>query len=353
MKNYTSIILFLLLCIFCQGSYAQDEKKTDPDQKVTPLFSGETAVPVKLDFSIKEIKKQTNDSTYVETIMGYAASDGTWSDINTKLRVRGYFRLSRCTFPPIKLKFKKEDRKNTLFEGNKELKLVLQCNTKKGAEDYIIKEYMAYKLYELVSDYHYKTRLADVSLSDTKDAKGKNYEINGFFIEDIKKVAKRFDGEVMKRSIHPMAQDPMESVHNSFFQYMIGNTDFSTYAQHNEKLIYVNKNIIPLPYDFDMSGLVNASYAAVSEKIEESSNISSVRDRLYRGFKRDAEIIAQVRQEFLDNQNKMMEVIDGLEPLFMDPKNFSEARKYIVEFFEVMSDDKLFHKEITRNLRTN
>ena len=306
-----------------------------------------------MDFSIKEVKKQTNDSTYIETIMGYASSDGTWSDIETKLRVRGYFRLNRCTFPPIKLKLKKSDRKNTLFEGNKELKLVLQCNTKKGAEDYIIKEYMAYKLYELVSDYHYKTRLADVSLSDTKDAKGKNYEINGFFIEDIKKVAKRFDGEVVKRSIHPMAQDPLESVHNSFFQYMIGNTDFSTYAQHNEKLIYVNKNIVPLPYDFDMSGLVNASYAAVSEKIEEASNISSVTDRVYRGFKRDTEIIAQVRQEFLDNQNKMMEVIDSLEPIFKYPKNFSEAKKYIIKFFEVLSDDKLFHKEITRNLRTN
>ncbi len=353
MKKYNSLFLFLFLSILFLDSYAQEEKKTDQDQKVTPLFSSDKAVPIKLDFSIKEVKKQTNDSTYIETIMGYASSDGTWSDIETKLRVRGYFRLNRCTFPPIKLKLKKSDRKNTLFEGNKELKLVLQCNTKKGAEDYIIKEYMAYKLYELVSDYHYKTRLADVSLSDTKDAKGKNYEINGFFIEDIKKVAKRFDGEVVKRSIHPMAQDPLESVHNSFFQYMIGNTDFSTYAQHNEKLIYVNKNIIPLPYDFDMSGLVNASYAAVSEKIEEASNISSVTDRVYRGFKRDTEIIAQVRQEFLDNQNKMMEVIDSLEPLFKDPKNFSEAKKYIIKFFEVLSDDKLFHKEITRNLRTN
>ncbi len=45
---------------------------------------------------------------------------------------------------------------------------------------------------------------------------------------------------------------------------MIGNTDYSSAYRHNEKLLFVDGNIMPIPYDFDMSGLVDASYAVVS-----------------------------------------------------------------------------------------
>ena len=70
------------------------------------------------------------------------------------------------------------------------------------------------------------------------------------------------------------------------FQFMIGNTDFSVAYQHNGKLLYANKNH-PLPYDFDLCGLVDASYAIVNSRL----GIKSVKDRKYRGFKRDESIV--------------------------------------------------------------
>lgn len=348
--TYFSLFIFLL---FSHEFYAQNNVETPTLKPPAELFRTDQTLPIKLSFSIKELKKLTNDSTYINTSLGYLDQDGSQNDIQVELRVRGYFRLKNCYFPPLKVKIKKSESKGTLFEGNKELKLVIQCSDKKGTNDYIIKEYLAYRLYELISTYHYDTRLVKVSLVETKGSQEKNFELMGFFIEDTKKVAKRNGGDVMKRNVHPMAQDPMESVHNAFFQYMIGNTDFSTYARHNEKLLFVDKKIVPLPYDFDMSGLVNANYASISAAGDNPLPISSVRERYYRGFKRDPKIIAQVRQEFINKKFQVIEVIDSLEPLFENPKEFSYAKTYLMDFYKVMENDGLYKNEITNRLRTN
>lgn len=352
MKYQIACIFLFCFCLISNSSYAQEQEQSSEPKPATILFRSQKTLPLKLSFSNKEIKKKTNDSTYINTTVSYANEDGEWKELEVELRVRGLFRLNNCYFPPLKMKIKKSQRQGTIFKGNKKLKLVVQCSPKKGTNDYIIKEYMAYKLYELISDYHYNVRLADIAFTEIKKSENKDFEFMGFIIEDTKKVAERFDGNVMKRQVHPMAMDALESVHNSFFQYMIGNTDFSTYVQHNEKLLYVDKKIVPLPYDFDMSGLVDASYATISEANEEPLPISSVKERLYRGFKRDPNVIAQVRQEFLDKKDKTMALIDSLEPLFENPKQFSTAKNYILKFYEVMEDDKLYRQEIIGKLRT-
>lgn len=352
MKHLLSFFLLFPFLFLNEQIFAQNETEIPENKPPSKLFRSNEVLPIKLSFSIKEIKKLTNDSTYINTSLGYLDIDGSQKEIEAQLRVRGYFRLNNCYFPPLKVKLKKSERKGTLFAGNKQLKLVVQCSAKKGTNDYVIKEYLAYRLYEIISKYHYKTRLVNVSLTEIKGSQEKHFEFMGFFIEDTKKVADRDGGDVMKRNVHPMAMDPTESVHNAFFQYMIGNTDFSTYAQHNEKLLFVDKKIVPLPYDFDMSGLVDASYATISEANEEPLPISSVKERLYRGFKRDHNIITQVRQEFLDKKEETMALVDSLEPLFENPKEFSTAKDYLLDFYEVLEDDKLYREEIINRLRT-
>ena len=67
---------------------------------------------------------------------------------------------------------------------------------------------------------------------------------------------------------------------------MIGNTDYSSAYQHNEKLMFVDgMNAIPVPYDFDMSGLVDTNYAVVSQVQGENCRLTDVARRLYRGFR--------------------------------------------------------------------
>ncbi|MDZ7647657.1 MAG: hypothetical protein U5K54_11040 [Cytophagales bacterium] len=85
---------------------------------------------------------------------------------------------------------------------------------------------------------------------------------------------------MVEQDIHPLTLSDTTVVLFDFFQYLIANTDWSAAQQHNVKIIQTANKKIPLTYDFDMAGLVNAPYATVSETL----TISSVQERLYRGL---------------------------------------------------------------------
>jgi hypothetical protein len=337
-------LLFVFLILIGNTAIAQ---KSD----VTPLFQSTTPVEVKLGFSIKDVKKITNDTIYTPTMLSYKNDQGTWDSLNVDLRARGEFRRKNCFFPPIRLKMKKKDTEGTLFTGNKNLKLVVPCQTAKTASDLILKEYLAYKLYEPVTPYVFNTRLVNLTLTDKSGKQPKSYDLKGIFIEDDGLVAKRFDAKMIKDvQLHPMRMKDTASTIHDFFEFMISNTDWSSLAQHNIKVMQLkNKDYIPLTYDFDMSGLVNAPYAQVSELLE----ISSVQQRIYRGFCRTEGLFDYVRKEYLNHEAEMMKVFDAKEIADMNPKDLAGAKKYIGEFFTILKNDKSYKENILSKCRTN
>jgi len=349
-KQIICILLFFHFCI-ASHIYAQENNKLEDIVKVSKLFRSQKILPIKLSYSNKSVKRNTNDSTYIKSSLKYKKENGEWKVIDIELRARGNFRRKNCYFAPIKIKIKKEASKGTLFKGNKKLKLVLPCLLQKDKNDNVIKEYIAYKLYELISPYHFKTRLVDITLTEPKGKKIKTHSIKGVFIEDDKKVAKRYYGKIVKRSIDSRAQDDLTSVQNAFFQFMIGNTDFSATKQHNAKLLYIDKKIYPIPYDFDMCGLVNASYATVSQTQNNAIKITSVTQRQYRGFQRDSKLIEQVRQEFLSNKNKMLDIVDSFKSSFENQEEWDNCKFFILDFFRILANDKKFNDEILNTLR--
>lgn len=342
------IICFLLIsliglpCTF----FAQNLTESDSD-----LFDEQDLLSLKFKYSNKELKKETNDSTYIASELSYQNVDGSWSSLNIDLRARGNFRRNNCYFVPIKISIKKKDYKDTKFDGHKKLKMVVPCLLQKDGSDNVLKEYLAYKFYEIMSPYHFRTRLVDLELTEPRGNKEKVHNVKAFLIEDDKKIEKKFDGKVVERSIHPLAQDQLNSIRCEFFHFMIGNTDFSNLEQHNATLLYVDKDIYPIPYDFDMSGLVNASYSVVSQTISNQSNIRSVTQRMYRGFKRDLALIEQVRQEYLIKRPEIIQIIDNLKPHFENESEFEGAKSFIQDFFNILMNDKEFKTEILDHLR--
>ena len=342
MKNQ---LLLLFLLVFSL-SWAQSGVEQAAVWDGGLMFSTDEPLEIKMTYSIKELKKQTNDSVYMPTTISYLDQDGNWVALETRIRTRGNFRLANCYFPPVKIKLKKKVAKGTVFEGNRSLKMVFPCLRQNDKDDNVIKELMAYKIYQGVSPYHFKTRLLNIELTELRGGDEGIHQVKGFFIEDVDEMAERYGGKELERSIHPLEQDNICSARNDFFQYMIGNTDFSIAYQHNEKLIFVDKKIIPVPYDFDMSGLVNASYSRVSVIGDEELPISSVTDRMYRGFKRTKECYQEIRQSFIDHQPTVMNVCGDYEGLFRNQKEYSAAVKYLQGFFEVLQDDDLYNKKI-------
>lgn len=340
------ILQFSIILLSANNAFAQYLMKSDSLYKVSKLFQSNTILSLKLSYSKKMIKYYTNDSTYISSNLSYQEANGSWRTLRLDLRGRGNFRRKNCDNVPLKLKIDSLVSKSTLFEGNKKLKLVLPCFNYSGYNDYILKEYLAYKLYELLAPYHFKTRLVSIDYEEIGKKRAKPRKLLGFLIEDIKNVANRFDGNVYKRLMKPQTQDPITSVQNSLFQYMIGNTDFSTTFQHNQKQLWANQKIRPVPYDFDMSGFVNSDYAVVSKVSKKTLPISHVTERYYRGFRRDAIIFETVKARFIDNKRKIFKLLEDHKDFFERKMEFVKAKDFINSFYKIIENDNEFRREV-------
>ncbi len=335
------LLLLCLLGLMWSNLVAQNPQ-------VTSLFQTEKPIDIKLRLSIKDIKKNTNDSVFMASMLYYKNETGRYDSIKIDIRVRGDYRLKTCYFPPLRIKVDKAASKGTPFEGNKSLKLVVPCQTAESKNFFLYKEYLCYQMYEKVTPYYFNTRLANIEFVET-GKKAKNFQLAGFFIEDDDLVAKRHKGIISdSHKVHPMFLQDTSALRYEFFQYLVANTDWSTTFQHNTKLLVREpKQNIPLAYDFDLAGFVNPPYAVVDQTL----GIEKVTDRLFRGFCRSPQMTQLVRAEFLSKQADLMAVADQNSSLF-EPKQLEAMKKYINEFFVTLKDDKRFKEKVLDKCRT-
>ncbi len=345
-------IYFLFCYITWFSGYTQHIEKKGNSQQASPLFKDEKPLKIHLTYSKEHIFSYANDSSYIKSDLSYQKEDGMMASIETEVRARGNYRRSNCYYLPLWIKINKEASQGSIFQDDKKLKLVLPCLNSSRSNDDVLKEFLAYKIYELISPYHFDTKLLSIQLTEEKKGKNIDHDLMGIFIQDDKKTASIHQGNLIKRHIHPNNQDPLSSARNAMFQYMIGNTDYSIAYQHNEKLFFIDDKIVPIPYDFDMSGLVNASYAVVSAINNKPLPISKVTDRLYRGFDRDDEIIQEVRNEFLNHEIDIYNLMDQYKSYFKYPKEFTECKSYVESFYKIIKDDKKFENKILKTQRT-
>lgn len=318
-----------------------------------PLFLMEEPLELKFQFSGKELRRETNDSTYLKSTLWYKSGTAGWDTLQVKIRARGIFRRSQCYFTPIRIKFKKRRVKETLFADIKKTKVVLPCQLERGNDDLVVKEYLAYKLYEVLTPYHLKTKPVRITYIEEKGKRTREHQLTGFLIEDMDNLEDRTGGKEVKRPVHPRQQDAYHSVLQAFFQFMIGNTDYSTSKLHNEKLLYTDEKILPVPYDFDMSGLVNAPYATVSNTQRLPREIGSVTERAYKGYDRGADLREQVRTYFLEKETELLAVAENLQEDFEDPREYRGALDFLESFFEILRDDQQFERYFIKFLRSD
>lgn len=320
--------------------------------QASPLFADQTPLKIKLKVSLKDVRKETNDTTYMDGILHYETAGNVWDSIQVSLRTRGDFRLKNCFFPPLRVKIKKKDAKGTLFEGNKSLKLVVPCKKSKDNNGLIVREYMCYKVYELLTPYTFSTRLVDLDFTDQGGKKDSEYQLTGFFIEDDDVVADRFDAKVMENlNLHPKALHDTTAVRHDLFQYFIANIDWSTTFLHNAKIIQTKDPFrnIPLTYDFDQSGFVNASYATLNPEFD----MVSVTDRVYRGFCRaNNGVVEYVRNQFIGLEGDIDNILNQYKTDMTD-KEFAQLQRFVGDFFKIMKNDNLFKSEVLDKCRTN
>lgn len=317
-------------------------------QKQEALFSSVSPLDIKLSFSIKEVAKSKKDSIYLPNQLYFRKASGEFDSIKIALKSRGNFRLQECYFPPLWVKTFIRGDKNNLFSGNRKLKLVLPCRTGSLYNTLILREYLCYKMYEHISPYAFKTRLVNIDFTEIRNRHPKQFDLKGILVEDLDHTAKRFKAEGREElKLAPLSLQDTGSVRFSLFQYMISNTDLSTAYQHNTKLMQLqNGSFISVPYDFDMSGIVNAPYAVVSTVNGVQLDVQSVRDRIYRGWCRSPEVTEFVRQEFIAKKALILAEVDHLNEQLTE-REIQDIKDYLEDFFRIIGSDELFKKNIT------
>ncbi|MGC3947315.1 MAG: hypothetical protein QM762_22835 [Chryseolinea sp.] len=316
-------------------------------QQPSLLFQDKKPLDISFAAPLTQLKHEDEDSVYFASVLSYKRSDGKTDSIHIGLRARGNFRRKHCSLPPLRIKIQKEDRKD-LFAGVKSLKLVMPCQNNSGANDLILREYLCYQLYEPITPYVLQTRLVNVTLIETS-GKREVLKLVGFLIEDDDEAAKRHQSKVVNTNkVNPFMLQDTCAVRFDLFQYMIGNTDFSTAYFHNTKVFRTKKNVlIPVAYDFDMSGVVAAPYATVDPAL----GIESVRQRVYRGFCRGSGVAESVRREYVALEPAILGIVDKHRDLFSE-KEISGMKRYLKEFFDTMKNDNLYKQRIAQACRT-
>lgn len=320
-------------------------------QEVAPslLFASNDPLEMKLAYSFRTVSKNKIDSLYYPTLLYYRSGDEYWDSIKIDLQARGNFRRKNCFYSPLRIEIKKKDSKGTIFEGHKNLKMVLPCEISKNNNILVLKEYLCYQLFQAVTPFSYKARLVDINLKNLGDKQERSYDVKAFFIENNGSLAERNGGKMMKRvNTNPLLIQDTAATRMEFFQYMISNTDWSMITQHNVRIIQIPFNeLIPVPYDFDMSGFVDAPYSQVSSILP----ITTVRDRLYRGFCRDEALMEYVRKEYILKEAEIMAVFDSIE-IQLNTRELTGLKQSIEEFFKILKDDRKYKNNILQFCRT-
>ena len=358
-QRFTSALAVVVVCAASQISFAQKAAPAAPPKKnpyvklsepwpepdvllarrteaeKRPLFEKTDPLAFTLTADFKTINKDRRPESTARYpgIISVTDERGREQTIKVKLSPRGHFRrmARNCSFVPLRVELSEAEVAGTVFAGQTTLKLGTHCQDDKAYEQYTLREYLTYPLFNLVTPRSFRARLARGTYVDEKSQKPMTTRY-AIFIEYENDVARRMGGRIVELPRTEFKDFHAETLNTMMlFEYMIGNTDFSLYANHNVRFVQEpSRTLFPVPYDFDLSGLVHAPYAIPDRRF----GIRSVLDRLYRGPCRTVDQVEAAATAFRSKKDDMITLTEAINE--MDSSSRSEMKSYLEEFFRVI-----------------
>ena len=323
----------VLSVAICLSPISPATAKTRTSQ---PLF--EQDAPLEMEFEM-DFAKVCHDPTSggcedLPAKIQYIDDRGFPIILDVKLRTRGRWRrdTSNCDLPALFVYFDATQVEGTLFENQTMLPFTTHCKSyNRVYHRYTMLEYLAYRYYNLLTDNSLRARLTYTKFRDSGGSfRSRRY---GFFTEHFQRAASRMGAEFIEREDQdPREIDPMELATLSTFQFMIGNLDWSVLKSHNIALFRrEDGTIIPLPFDFDYSGLVNAEYAVPPKAL----HLYSIRVRKYRGFCRSELNWEELFGKFFAIRTPVMQLINDMPA---KPNKFHSTRVILKSSYQALPE---------------
>ena len=315
-----------------------------------PLFQDNETLHVTITAPLTTLVRERPKDDYLPGVFQYTETDGTTVKFDLQIRTRGHFRHKNCDYPPLSLNLKKSQTDGTLFDKQDKLKLVIHCDYSERYEQVVLREYLAYRILNAITNMSFRVRLLRVTYVNT-EKRGDGQVRYAFLIEHKNRLAERYDLkdlELERTTVAAIQADRLNLT--SVFEFLIGNTDFSPIAGppgneccHNYVLF--GNDIDPLtavPYDFDQSGFVDAPYAVPNENFR----IRNVRQRLYRGRCVNNEHVAASLRRFRDRRNSIYALV--AEQVGLQSRVRKNLVRYIDDFYDLIDDPKDVERRIIK-----
>jgi len=326
----------LLLSLFCPVLlYSQNEPEAvefgDTINTHVDIFEGEDPLEMTLTFDLKKYQREKDKEEYMPVELLLHVNDTFEVAKSVRIKSRGQFRKSHCNFPPFWLNIRKANVVNIHLQEVVRMKVVTHCKASISYEDYVLTEYLAYQIYNILSPFSFRVRLIRMKYVDT-GRKNKVTEGWAFMIEPEEMMAERKGGSVVKSDQLGMVHCRQhEILLVSLFEYMIGNADYSVAGRHNIKLLgmpgFGSQGYTPVPYDFDYSGIVNAYYAVPGENL----NITKVTQRYFLGPCADEQAYQETIQYLEEHREEILDLVHN--NTYLDEKAKNRVIAYIEAYY--------------------
>jgi len=337
--RFVAVVMYVFM-----NTVALAEQSEAPD----PLFQDDAVLEVTLEAPLTTLVRKRPKDEYLPGVFRFAKSDGSTVDLDLEIRTRGHSRHDTCDYPPLSLNFKKSQTKETLFDKQNKLKLVVHCKFFDRFEQMVLREYLAYRILNAVTEESFRVRLLRVTYNNTEKSK-KGQVRYAFLIEHKNRLAERYDLkdlELERTSVSAIRAGQLNLT--SVFEFLIGNTDFSPIAGapdneccHNYVLFgKADSPVLAIPYDFDQSGFVDAPYAIPNPNF----NIRTVRQRHYRGRCVNNVHVAASLQKFRDARAVIYALVNEQQGL--EPRTRERLVDYIDDFYELIDNPEAVEKKI-------
>jgi hypothetical protein len=343
---------FLCYALLATGALLAQPPNTQEPVKLVPapvFFESQNPIEVTLTANIGKLRgDKEGNPPWRSATLSYKGSDGSNVTVPLRARTRGIWRLKECEFPPLRLNFTGSTSKGSIFNKLDKPKLVSYCQDRDGYEQYILQEFQLYRIYHVLTPVSHNARLLKFTYADSGDGKVRARRY-GFLIEEPNAMAARLGGKILEQKGAVGGDlEPYQNALMGVFQYMIGNTDFSVNGLHNIELFFTaDGNVMPVAYDFDFAGAVNARYAAPDQKL----NIQNVRQRVFRGYCNDADSYAKVFALFKEKRPEIYALYTDEIGKLMDQGTVKETLRYFDEFYETINDPRAARRSIIQSCR--
>lgn len=308
------------------------------------LFEIEEPLNLTLKFSVKELQKTKWKETYLPGEMTCHVNENFHVTHNVRIKARGEIRKQICYAPMFVVNIRHAGIEAEELADVIKLKMVHRCKSSNMYRSYVLREYLVYKIWNLLSPYSFNTRLVKLKIIDT-GRKNKESENWAFLIEPEAMMAERNNCMPIKNDRLALAtvnKEQMDKV--AFFSYMVGQSDYSVTGRHNLKIVtpkeYGTTGFLTVPYDFDYCGLVNAEYAEPGPNL----GVESVRDRYYLGACRSDEVYTKTKKWLESYRDEIIDLINSFE--YLEESDKKDMIRYLDSYFKESESKGFINKYI-------